>query len=118
MRLRPPRSTRTDTLFPYTTLFRSGNVHEAVGDGDLESVLGRRIGLDRGDVALRRLLQEAWREDHDEVDREVRPVHLAQVGDGDLDVASEDVDGELVAGAEVKRAAHLDRKSTRLKSSH
>src|SRR3546814_3372334 len=23
---RPPRSTRTDTLFPYTTLFRSGNV--------------------------------------------------------------------------------------------
>src|SRR3546814_15686977 len=22
--LRPPRSTRTDTLFPYTTLFRSG----------------------------------------------------------------------------------------------
>src|SRR3546814_6891558 len=42
-----------------------------------------------------------------EVDREVRPVHLAQVGDGDLDVASEDVDGELVAGAEVKRAAHL-----------
>src|SRR3546814_12479087 len=24
---RPPRSTRTDTLFPYTTLFRSPNVH-------------------------------------------------------------------------------------------
>src|SRR3546814_18092495 len=23
---RPPRSTRTDTLFPYTTLFRSGEV--------------------------------------------------------------------------------------------
>src|SRR3546814_14529081 len=25
MRLRPPRSTRTDTLVPYTTLFRSGS---------------------------------------------------------------------------------------------
>src|SRR3546814_10319985 len=25
MRRRPPRSTRTDTLFPYTTLFRSGH---------------------------------------------------------------------------------------------
>src|SRR3546814_9802075 len=25
MRRRPPRSTRTDTLFPYTTLFRSGD---------------------------------------------------------------------------------------------
>src|SRR3546814_15692276 len=24
---RPPRSTRTDTLFPYTTLFRSGGQH-------------------------------------------------------------------------------------------
>src|SRR3546814_12934808 len=24
---RPPRSTRTDTLFPYTTLFRSVDVH-------------------------------------------------------------------------------------------
>src|SRR3546814_2468898 len=24
---RPPRSTRTDTLFPYTTLFRSGHQH-------------------------------------------------------------------------------------------
>src|SRR3546814_9482814 len=24
---RPPRSTRTDTLFPYTTLFRSAGIH-------------------------------------------------------------------------------------------
>src|SRR3546814_8234871 len=29
MRRRPPRSTRTDTLFPYTTLFRSGGVGTA-----------------------------------------------------------------------------------------
>src|SRR3546814_6014766 len=28
---RPPRSTRTDTLFPYTTLFRSATL---AGDGD------------------------------------------------------------------------------------
>src|SRR3546814_15372212 len=28
MILRPPRSTRTDTLFPYTTLFRSGETVE------------------------------------------------------------------------------------------
>src|SRR3546814_3253545 len=27
---RPPRSTRTDTLFPYTTLFRSGGVSSDV----------------------------------------------------------------------------------------
>src|SRR3546814_15846286 len=38
---RPPRSTRTDTLFPYTTLFRSGKqrgrrpfVHGRIGDED------------------------------------------------------------------------------------
>src|SRR3546814_21200901 len=31
MRRRPPRSTRTDTLFPYTTLFRSWGRSEIVG---------------------------------------------------------------------------------------
>src|SRR3546814_1283470 len=30
---RPPRSTRTDTLFPYTTLFRSRNLHFFTGLG-------------------------------------------------------------------------------------
>src|SRR3546814_14131477 len=29
---RPPRSTRTDTLFPYTTLFRSDKDDQGVGD--------------------------------------------------------------------------------------
>src|SRR3546814_12882531 len=28
---RPPRSTRTDTLFPYTTLFRSWSIRQAAG---------------------------------------------------------------------------------------
>src|SRR3546814_15714198 len=31
---RPPRSTRTDTLFPYTTLFRSALVVDVVADID------------------------------------------------------------------------------------
>src|SRR3546814_6342585 len=31
---RPPRSTRTDTLFPYTTLFRSGRHRELGGVAD------------------------------------------------------------------------------------
>src|SRR3546814_6499142 len=30
---RPPRSTRTDTLFPYTTLFRSDSQLDALGRG-------------------------------------------------------------------------------------
>src|SRR3546814_19947741 len=50
---RPPRSTRTDTLFPYTTLFRSVELRlgiaarahqrgEAGVGGDLPRALGRR----------------------------------------------------------------------------
>src|SRR3546814_1554299 len=36
---RPPRSTRTDTLFPYTTLFRSGyfNGYFYLDDGEGDS---------------------------------------------------------------------------------
>src|SRR3546814_4590041 len=34
MILRPPRSTRTDTLFPYTTLFRSQGGGPLVADDD------------------------------------------------------------------------------------
>src|SRR3546814_3404847 len=41
---RPPRSTRTDTLFPYTTLFRSGR-HRAETAGDV-SVQRRIHGVD------------------------------------------------------------------------
>src|SRR3546814_8250582 len=32
---RPPRSTRTDTLFPYTTLFRSGPLRDAYNKAGL-----------------------------------------------------------------------------------
>src|SRR3546814_3909457 len=42
---RPPRSTRTDTLFPYTTLFRSrviffGQIRSDVLDEIIDSILG------------------------------------------------------------------------------
>src|SRR3546814_1039334 len=40
---RPPRSTRTDTLFPYTTLFRSLQDHQG----------GRPLQGDRGAAACR-----------------------------------------------------------------
>src|SRR3546814_7642972 len=52
---RPPRSTRTDTLFPYTTLFRADHGSEQIiveGEGADEIGLdaGNRflIGLERG----------------------------------------------------------------------
>src|SRR3546814_17324719 len=46
---RPPRSTRTDTLFPYTTLFRSGRL-----DGVLHCAADFRglTSLERNDPAV------------------------------------------------------------------
>src|SRR3546814_15244193 len=48
MILRPPRSTRTDTLFPYTTLFRSYRLAEAIASGSAErgvALCGSGIGI-------------------------------------------------------------------------
>src|SRR3546814_13064685 len=44
---RPPRSTRTDTLFPYTTLFRS----VLVNDGETLAALLRDLERRLGDLA-------------------------------------------------------------------
>src|SRR3546814_13099641 len=53
---RPPRSTRTDTLFPYTTLFRSVHLWDPIAgcrvsmDGRLAGIVGSsgyRIGTSR-----------------------------------------------------------------------
>src|SRR3546814_11900322 len=46
---RPPRSTRTDTLFPYTTLFRSGDNAYAVWQLADEDYVGR-FRIDAGAV--------------------------------------------------------------------
>src|SRR3546814_17550870 len=54
---RPPRSTRTDTLFPYTTLFRSGEPGDA---SDLCLWLGspeREIPAQAGDRRMDRLFR-------------------------------------------------------------
>src|SRR3546814_9720596 len=59
---RPPRSTRTDTLFPYTTLFRSAL--EPVIDGDAESLGGdgsHRYGGRGAGVCLMKRVKQACR---------------------------------------------------------
>src|SRR3546814_16367383 len=58
---RPPRSTRTDTLFPYTTLFRSddlavvirGDVLTRVHGQHRERFAGRTLAPDAGDTEPR-----------------------------------------------------------------
>src|SRR3546814_11265733 len=89
---RPPRSTRTDTLFPYTTLFRSGN-----GDRVAHQLMGAGRG---GEL---RCLGHAW-----------------------VPVAGKRTDGPSSLKSGLRRAASepwpagaiIDRKSTRLNSSH
>src|SRR3546814_11280654 len=72
---RPPRSTRTDTLFPYTTLFRS----KAIDYADAAARLARQIQYDVG---------AHGRTEHDEaVLRGVRGDRLAVEGDDDRLVA-------------------------------
>src|SRR3546814_17925010 len=64
MTRRPPKSTRTDTLFPYTTLFRSSSGEEAEGYNrliadfaDTQEQLAKTVGKSRSHVAnTRRLL--------------------------------------------------------------
>src|SRR3546814_677131 len=55
---RPPRSTRTDTLFPYTTLFRSRFQVDLQGPHDIRPDIGIRR-LPRGVRILR-----TWKHDH------------------------------------------------------
>src|SRR3546814_1414922 len=101
---RPPRSTRTDTLFPYTTLFRSPGRFHAL----------RVIGAHLGAGILQRL---------DDRDRG-RVAHVVGVG---LEGQAEQRDGAAADRSLDRRqnlAAHralallVDRKSTRLNSSH
>src|SRR3546814_14579868 len=46
---RPPRSTRTDTLFPYTTLFRSEGTEHSERDVYLRQAAWIRRGSGEGD---------------------------------------------------------------------
>src|SRR3546814_18963460 len=60
---RPPRSTRTDTLFPYTTLFRSvgGDLDRAVRDASRQEIRpdARTAGADRADRSRPRRAESA-----------------------------------------------------------
>src|SRR3546814_2801473 len=82
---RPPRSTRTDTLFPYTTLFRSLPVGDRSDDLDLGIALQRareqpadhRRVVDQHDpVGIRRTLRLGRAEGH-----QIRPTcwHLVSM---------------------------------------
>src|SRR3546814_8079630 len=101
---RPPRSTRTDTLFPYTTLFRSA----------------RNVAEGRSDEAVVFRIEPRHRQRQVEpVDRAHRSVELdapgrllARIGEREAGA------GEDVRLEPLDRLLEQDRKSTRLNSSH
>src|SRR3546814_2862583 len=74
---RPPRSTRTDTLFPYTTLFRSAGFHgsASLAGGVLQ---GRHSRLHR--TASRRLADSGQAATHGAAT--ALPQRAEAVGDG------------------------------------
>src|SRR3546814_1781986 len=105
---RPPRSTRTDTLFPYTTLFRTRAglfdhlrpEHEPVGDLHQARNEGHLRGLRPGAV-----LQPEWR-------------YGRRPGRRKLGLLPAVLLLRLRLGASVQLRDRQDRKSTRLNSSH
>src|SRR3546814_4737605 len=112
---RPPIATRTDTLFPYTTLFRSnGGFDLALQRGvDLVAMLGK-LALAGVDQAFGVVLGFGRLAPLLVLGGELLGVlhHLLDVG---VAQAARRLDLDLLFLA---RALVLDRKSTRLNSSH
>src|SRR3546814_13454069 len=112
---RPPRSTRTDTLFPYTTLFRS---HHPV----LDHVRDRLRAADAAHRPVRRpalVLAPAGSPVPDRAAALGVLVgrHPALLRGRRAAVAAAGTDAAAQPGHPRRRAA-VDRKSTRLNSSH
>src|SRR3546814_10141618 len=103
---RPPRSTRTDTLFPYTTLFRS----ELSADSDF---VGVGLGLHPQLVADRHLELDLFEKLLPRT-RYVREIGLDR---GPAHYRSFELQ-QSVFRRILRACAQQDRKSTRLNSSH
>src|SRR3546814_9073916 len=96
---RPPRSTRTDTLFPYTTLFRS--IGDRDGDGDALPRPDRRLRQDRrAEVELRVAEPEAEGPERGRFVEQIAAMRarLVIVEDRELTDVARDGDGQLAAG--------------------
>src|SRR3546814_2140459 len=140
---RPPRSTRTDTLFPYTTLFRSISILEAPGQMAVlphaEAVVGRaraeRVGAQLSQAREGEGMRW-WADVRGDSQRYGQDVSNYDGGGPTLTVGVDWASGNLVYGAfggygrqgmdwgqrrgsfDQTDASLGDRKSTRLNSSH
>src|SRR3546814_12382518 len=100
---RPPRSTRTDTLFPYTTLFRSPWSKLKVQ---------QRVDL------LHALVDGIERRFDDFLDAEIKDTGKPHVLGSHVDIPRGAANFKVFADLIRNIPTEADRKSTRLNSSH
>src|SRR3546814_13613319 len=126
MSRRPPRSTRTDTLFPYTTLFRSIAYRTAArGSQSTLRDLPRNRGSIRTSTRLAHanyfpedLMQIQFSAARPDADFVVLPVEkdgLARTAFGDLDTSAERV---LLAAAKAGRHQSAGMSAQEIGSAH
>src|SRR3546814_4636592 len=118
---RPPRSTRTDTLFPYTTLFRS----PPAAEGDLRTEQHDKRAHDR-DRAVARTDSQSDAVEHRDADHGMAEVvaqrhasHRREVPQPAMPAGTGEQEHEQrgIAERDQQHDALVDRKSTRLNSS-
>src|SRR3546814_1403419 len=97
---RPPRSTRTDTLFPYTTLFRSGLL------GELREIGGAAKLAERGVVGEHRAQRDRRRQ-HAAID---------ELQDGGVDLAVQRL--EEMLGTEFRSEEHTSELQSLMRISY
>src|SRR3546814_3233322 len=119
---RPPRSTRTDTLFPYTTLFRSdpGGRHGLAAGFFAQQALHHRALAGSGRPEHEEIVAVVpdGRAEMDRFQRALLADDLVKVPQlfGGLESEARDVAARIELFRRKRRYA--DRKSTRLNSSH
>src|SRR3546814_14076145 len=127
---RPPRSKRTDTLFPYTTRFRSSNAQhtedlsfDQLGQTDFNRTvtIAMRDNLD----SLERLLEKLYRRNPAEWRKTGEPTIEAAIERGRRMLESGQAPPELAGLRDIEILAVAldpayrgDRKSTRMNCSH
>src|SRR3546814_5683804 len=118
---RPPRSTRTDTLFPYTTLFRSQGKYLGNDDGrigtNLPFAAASRYGRAMTDLHLHPSLRSPAQTSKAWPFEEARKL-VKRYPDGKPAKDGSPAPMLFETGYGPSGLPHIDRRSTRMTSSH
>src|SRR3546814_9125424 len=110
---RPPRSTRTDTLLPYTTLFRSGKARPALALGRGKDLIGWRDARTGSDV----LVHEAEAHHRRLAEQRLQALRVVEAGNLDDDaVRTLALDRRLAGARLVDAPARSEEHTSELQS--